>query len=71
MLLLVLLTGAAEMMGQQSGEQDRLFYSFNLNDHVPTDHLLRAIDHFLDLSDFVSTRPLYIAILVVHRSIRS
>jgi transposase len=38
------------MMGQQGGAQDRLFYSFNLNDHVPSDHLLRGIDHFLDLS---------------------
>jgi hypothetical protein len=23
------------MMGQQGGNQDRLFYSFNLDDHVP------------------------------------
>jgi len=36
------------MMGQ-SGSQDQLFYSFNLNDHVPGDHLLRGIDRFLDL----------------------
>jgi transposase len=39
------------MMGQQSGKQDRLFYSFNLNDYVPSDHLLRGIDRFLDLSE--------------------
>ena len=39
------------MMGQQGGAQDRLFYSFNLNDHVPSDHLLRGIDRFLDLGD--------------------
>ena len=39
------------MMGQQSGAQDRLFYSFNLDAHVPADHLLRGIDHVLDLSD--------------------
>lgn len=39
------------MMGQQGGNQERLFYSFNLEDHIPTDHLLRGIDHFLDLSD--------------------
>ena len=39
------------MMGQNSGNQNRLFYSFNLDDHVPADHLLRGIDHFLDLSD--------------------
>lgn len=38
------------MMGQQGGAQDRLFYCFNLDDHVPQDHLLRGIDRFLDLS---------------------
>jgi transposase len=39
------------MMGQRGGKQDRLFYSFNLDDHVPAKHLLRGINHFLDLSD--------------------
>jgi transposase len=39
------------MMGQRGGNQDRLFYSFNLDDHVPADHLLRGIDRFLDLAD--------------------
>ena len=39
------------MMGQQTGVQDRLFYSFNLDDHVPRTHLLRGIDHFFDLGD--------------------
>jgi transposase len=39
------------MMGQQRGGQKQLFYSFNLDDHVPSDHLLRGIDHFLDLGD--------------------
>ena len=39
------------MMGQQGGGQDRLFYSFNLDDHVPQNHLLRGIDQFLDLSE--------------------
>ncbi len=38
------------MMGQQAGNQERLFYSFNLEEHVPADHLLRGIDTFLDLS---------------------
>ena len=36
------------MMGQQAGTQDQLFYSFNLDLHVPSDHLLRGIDRFLD-----------------------
>ena len=39
------------MMGQNGGGQDRLFYSFNLEDHVPQNYLLRGIDRFLDLSE--------------------
>lgn len=39
------------MMGQLPGGQQRLFYSFNLEDHVPPKHLLRSIDQCLDLSD--------------------
>ena len=39
------------MMGQLPGGQQRLFYSFSLEDHVPAQHLLRSIDHCLDLSD--------------------
>src|SRR5262252_84630 len=38
------------MMGTKGGDQDRLFYSFNLDKHVPADHLLRGIDRFLDLN---------------------
>ena len=39
------------MMGQQGGNQERLFYSFSLEDHVPADHLLRGVDCFLDLRE--------------------
>ena len=39
------------MMGQQSGQQDELFYSFSVESHVPADHLLRGIDRCLDLSE--------------------
>lgn len=39
------------MMGRQGGNQEPLFYSFRLEDHVPADHLLRGIDHFLDLRE--------------------
>ncbi len=39
------------MMGSQVGGQERLFYSFDLEDHVPQNHLLRGIDRFLDLND--------------------
>ena len=37
------------MMGQKPDGQKRLFYSFNLDDHVPSDHSLRGVDRFLDL----------------------
>jgi transposase len=37
------------MMGFQTDSQERLFYSFNLEDHIPQNHLLRGIDRYLDL----------------------
>ena len=37
-------------MGFQTDSQDRLFYSFKLEDHIPRNHLLRGIDRYLDLS---------------------
>src|SRR5271166_6551927 len=39
------------MMGSGSGGQKQLFYSFNLEDQVPADHLLRGIDRCLDLGE--------------------
>jgi len=39
------------MMGERLVMQDSLFYEFRLEEHVPTDHRLRAIDRFVDLSD--------------------
>jgi len=39
------------MMGQRTGGQKQLFYSFNLDDHFPADHLLRRIDRCLDLGE--------------------
>lgn len=39
------------MMGQQAGNREQLFYAFNLENHVPQDHLLRGIERFLDLHD--------------------
>ena len=39
------------MMGFQTDSQERLFYSFNLEDHVPKNHLLRGINQYLDLGD--------------------
>jgi hypothetical protein len=40
------------MIGQQSGIQEQLFFCFSLENHIPKDHLLRGINHFLDLGDF-------------------
>jgi transposase len=39
------------MMGFQTDNQERLFYSFNLEDHVPQNHLLRGINQYLDLNE--------------------
>lgn len=39
------------MMGSNDKPQDELFYSFNLDDVVPEDHLLRQIDQFLDFCE--------------------
>ena len=38
------------MMGERRVVQEALFYEFSLERHVPADHLLRAIDRFVDLS---------------------
>src|SRR6202162_5051031 len=39
------------MMGERRVMQEALFYGFNLERHVPDDHLLRKIDRFVDLSE--------------------
>jgi len=39
------------MMACRTGAQDRLFYSFNLDEHIPQSHLLRGIERCLDLSE--------------------
>src|SRR5215475_6542558 len=38
------------MMGRSRRDQGQLFYSFNLEEVVPADHLVRAIAGVLDLS---------------------
>src|SRR5262245_25448235 len=40
---------APSMMGDRLVIQESLFYQFRLDDQVPADHMLRAIDRFLDL----------------------
>ena len=37
------------MMGHRNVEQAALFYEFSLEKHVPSDHLLRFIDRFVEL----------------------
>ena len=39
------------MMGERTVMQEALFYSFSNEDHVPADHLLRAIDRFVARRD--------------------
>ena len=39
------------MMGHQQVNQAALFYEFSLERHVPTDHLLRSIERFVELGE--------------------
>jgi transposase len=39
------------MMGERRVDQGALFFEFSLERHVPADHLLRAIDRFVDLNE--------------------
>lgn len=51
------------MMGERQLRQEALFYGFSLGHHVPADHLLRAIDRFVELSDVHrQIEPFYSAI---------
>jgi transposase len=48
------------MMGERTVVQEALFYEFSLERHVPSDHLLRSIDRFVDLSGIrAHLRPFY------------
>lgn len=38
------------MMGPRQEAQGALFYEFSIEEHIPRDHILRAIDRFVDLS---------------------
>jgi len=44
-------TGVFVMMGRSAKDQGQLFYRFDLEAVVPSNHLLRGIDQVLDLSD--------------------
>src|SRR3954447_22002944 len=51
------------MMGHRQVEQFALLYEFSLERHVPTDHLLRSIDRFVELGELRrELAPFYCAI---------
>jgi hypothetical protein len=57
--VLLVVKGRA-MMGERTVMREALLYSFSLEQHVPADHLLRAIDRFVDLSGIREhLRPYY------------
>lgn len=48
------------MMGERTVAQEPLFYEFSQERHVPSDHLLRSVDRFVDLSGIrEQLRPYY------------
>jgi hypothetical protein len=50
-------------MGERQVRQEALFYGFSLQEHVPANHLLRAIDRFVELSDIRrQLKPFYSAV---------
>ena len=59
------------MMGQQSSGQNQLFYDLCIDQYVPANHLLRQIDHVLDLSPLRQHLSSFIARPVVPRLIRN
>ena len=44
-------TGVQPMMGERRVGQDALFYEFSLERHVPSEHLVRSIERFVDLAE--------------------
>ena len=51
------------MMGERRVDQSALFYAFSLERHVPADHMLRAIDRFVELDGLrAHLAPFYSAI---------
>src|SRR3981081_2696315 len=51
------------MMGHRQVEQAALFHEFSLERHVPSDHLLRSIDRFVELGELRrELAPFYSAI---------
>jgi hypothetical protein len=63
-------SAGAAMMGRSSRDQGQLFYSFNLEEVVPDDHLVRAIADVLDLSWVRAKLAPHYSALADHRLIR-
>ena len=59
------------MMGQRQVDQAGLFYEFSLERHVPSDHMLRSIDRFVDLEDLRAGLAPFYSPSADPRSIRS
>ena len=55
------------MMGERRVEQGCLFYEFSLERHVPADHILRAIDRFVDLADLRVRLPAGMKVRMLYR----
>ena len=48
------------MMGQQTAQQNTLFYDFCLEERIPQNHLLRKINQFLDFDQIrLYLKPFY------------
>ena len=59
------------MMGERRVDQAALFYEFSLDRHVPADHMLRAIDRFVDLQTVrAHVAPFYSPMTALDRSRR-
>jgi len=56
------------MMGRLSGTQAQLFYTFRLEDRVPSIHLLRQIDAVLGFGDLAICAVCWRRFTVIHRS---
>ncbi len=59
------------MMGERTAMRGALFYAFDLERHVPSDHLIRSIDRSWTYPASASTFVPFTAIRAGHRSIRN
>jgi hypothetical protein len=67
------ISGEQRMMGRREDGQGQFFYSFDLDEVVPPDHLVRQIDGLLDLRilrrspfQFPDRRPSILVFMTFH-----